>query len=121
MMTEPTNTQNQEYLFDAEGCYITELSNTPNDPEVSIAKARVTPGVTTTWHQLTGVTERYCILSGTGMVEVGDAAPRAVTTGDVVIIPPLTRQRIGNHGTTDLIFLAICNPRFTPECYESVL
>jgi len=31
------------------------------------------------------------------------------------------RQRISNIGTNDLIFLAICNPRFTPECYESLI
>ena len=120
-MTTSTKTNHQEYLFIAEGCYITELSNTPDDPAVSIAKARVKPNVTTTWHQLTGVTERYCILEGSGVVEIGDEAPRNVSIGDVVIIPPKTRQRISNHGNTDLIFLAICNPRFTPECYESIV
>jgi mannose-6-phosphate isomerase-like protein (cupin superfamily) len=113
--------KNQEYLFDAEGCYITELSNSPADPAVSIAKARVEPNVTTTWHRLTGVTERYCILEGNGVVEVGDEAPKNVSVGDVVIIPPMTRQRISNIGQTDLIFLAICSPRFTPECYESII
>lgn len=120
MQNMPTD-QNQEYLFIAEGCYITELSNTPNDPDVSIAKARVEPNVTTTWHQLKAVTERYCILEGFGVVEIGDETPRKVTVGDVVIIPPMTRQRISNNGKTDLIFLAICNPRFTPECYESIV
>ena len=119
-MSESTKT-NQEYLFTAEGCYITELSNTPADPEVSIAKARVEPNVTTTWHHLKAVTERYCILEGSGMVEIGDAAPKSVSVGDVVVIPPMVRQRISNTGNSDLIFLAICNPRFTPECYESIV
>lgn len=116
-----TITKKQEYLFTAEGCYITELSNTPSDPNVSIARARVEPNITTTWHRLKGVTERYCILEGTGVVEIGDAPPQNVVTGDVIIIPPLVRQRISNTGETDLIFLAICNPRFTPACYESVV
>jgi len=115
------NTAPQEYLFTAEGCYITELSNTVADPEVSVAQARVEPDVTTTWHRLKGVTERYCIISGTGLVEIGDDAPRQVQAGDVVIIPPMVRQRIRNTGNNDLIFLAICNPRFTPECYESIV
>jgi hypothetical protein len=35
-----------EYFF-AEGCHILELSNTPEDPDVSIARARVAPGVIT--------------------------------------------------------------------------
>ena len=33
----------QEYYF-KEGCFINELSNAPEDPEVSIARARVEPG-----------------------------------------------------------------------------
>jgi len=111
----------QEYLFTAEGCYISELSNTPADPEVSIAQARVEPNVTTTWHRLKGVTERYCILEGIGIVEIGDEPAKQVSAGDVIIIPPMVRQRISNRGKTDLIFLAICNPRFTPECYESLV
>ena len=41
----------QEYFFD-EGCFILELSNTPADADVSIARARVKPGVTTHLHRL---------------------------------------------------------------------
>ena len=33
-----------EYYFD-EGCFILELSNSAADPDVSIARARVKPGV----------------------------------------------------------------------------
>lgn len=120
-MSAFSKSNNEEYLFTAEGCYITELSNTPADPTVSIAKARVEPNVTTTWHRLKGVTERYCIVEGLAIVEIGDEPPKKVTVGDVVIIPPMTCQRIKNTGKTDLIFLAICNPRFTPECYESIV
>ena len=38
-----------EYFFD-EGCYITEVSNSDDDQQLSIARARVAPGVTTRWH-----------------------------------------------------------------------
>jgi hypothetical protein len=48
--------------YTEERCYITELSNTPNDPDVSIARARVLPGVTTRWHRLRATTERYLML-----------------------------------------------------------
>jgi len=115
-----TDIAGEEYLFAAEGCYITELSNTPEDPAVSIARARVEPGVTTAWHRLKDVTERYCILYGTGAAEIGDNPPKDVGPGDVVVIPPMQQQRITNTGKEDLIFLAICNPRFTEACYESV-
>ena len=108
-----------EYFFAAEGCYITELSNSEVDADLSIARARVKPGVTTSWHRLKNTTERYCILSGIGMVELGDATQRKVCSGDVVLIPPMQRQRITNIGKQDLIFFAICTPRFARHNYEN--
>ena len=103
-----------------EGCFITELSNSAADPEVSIARARVPPGVTTRWHRVKNTVERYVILEGTGRVEVGTRAPEDVRPGDVVLIPRSERQRITNPGSVDLIFLAICTPRFLPEAYEDI-
>ncbi len=109
----------EEYLS-AEGCYIRELSNNPLDDAVSIARARVAPGNTTRWHRLSGITERYVIVSGSGSVELGKLPPRTVGEGDVVIIPPLLPQRITNTGVSDLIFLAICTPRFEWAAYEDI-
>jgi mannose-6-phosphate isomerase-like protein (cupin superfamily) len=103
-----------------EQCYITELSNIAADPDASIARARVSPGITTRWHRLNGITERYVIVEGTGIVEVGNLSPKKVESGDVVLIPPACRQRITNIGTQDLIFLAICTPRFRQETYEDI-
>ena len=107
-------------LYTPEGCYINELSNTDADPEVSIARARVRPGVTTRWHRLVGITERYVVISGAGRVEVGDLPAQSVAAGDVVRIPPGCRQRITSERDEDLIFLAVCTPRFRPEAYEDV-
>ncbi|GAB1411102.1 hypothetical protein MASR1M90_22560 [Desulfovibrionales bacterium] len=101
-------------------CYITELANTPHDADISIARARVAPGVTTRWHALAGITERYVILSGQGGVEIGDAPPTSMSPCDVAVIPSDTRQRITNTGTADLIFLALCSPRIRPECYQDL-
>jgi mannose-6-phosphate isomerase-like protein (cupin superfamily) len=105
-----------EYYF-REGCFINELSNGEHDPDVSLARARVEPGRTTTWHALARTTERYLILEGQGLVEVGNLPPALVGPGDVVVIPPESRQRITNTGPLDLIFLAICSPRFAPQNY----
>lgn len=107
-----------EYWFE-EGCYITELSNTAGDPDASIARARVLPGSTTRWHRLRETTERYVILEGAGLAEVGEEK-RNVEPGDVVLIPPMCRQRIANVGKGDLVFLAVCTPRFRRENYEDV-
>ena len=103
-----------------EGCFIVEVSNSADDPALSIARARVEPGVTTRWHRLAATAERYVILEGSGRVEIGDQPPRDVHPGDVVLIPPQCRQRITNTGASDLIFLAICTPRFADDCYESL-
>ena len=103
-----------------EGCSIVEISNSPDDPHLSIARARVEPGVTTQWHRLAGIAERYVILEGSGRVEIGDRPPEDVHPGDVVLIPPTCRQRITNTGTADLVFLALCTPRFEQNYYEAL-
>lgn len=109
-----------EYYFESEGCYITELSNSPEDPALSIAKARVQPGVSTAWHCLKGTTERYCILAGSGLAEIGREPGCVVSVGDVLTIPPGVRQRITNTGAEDLIFLALCTPRFLLDNYQAL-
>ena len=103
-----------------EACWILGLSNAASDPELSIARARVAPGVTTRWHRLRGTAERYVILQGSGRVEVADLPPAEVGPGDVVLIPPGARQRIANTGAGDLVFLALCTPRFEPDAYEDL-
>jgi len=111
--------QSRERLTE-EQCHILELSNTAGDEAASIARARVAPGVTTRWHRLDGIAERYVILEGSGVVEVSDLPAQQVRAGDVVIIPPGERQRIHNNGAKDLLFLAICTPRFRWEAYEDI-
>jgi len=106
-----------EYYF-REGCFITEWSNGPADPGCSIARARVEPGVTTRWHRLHNTTERYVILQGTGIADIENQDSRHLQTGDVLIIPPAHAQRITNTGSQDLIFMAVCTPRFVPENYS---
>lgn len=108
----------QEYYF-KEGCFILEMSNDAADPALSIARARVAPGASTRRHRLAGVTERYVIQSGEGQVEL-DGVATPVASGSVVRIPAGVSQRITNTGEQDLIFLALCTPRFTPACYEDL-
>lgn len=109
----------KEYFTD-ESCFILEVSNSADDETCSIARARVAPGVTTRWHRVRDTAERYVILQGRGRVEVADLAPQEVGSGDVVLIPPSARQRITNLGQGDLVFLAICTPRFRSDAYENL-
>lgn len=107
-------------FYTQERCWITELSNSADDELLSIARARVEPGVTTCWHRVRGTVERYVMLEGEGRVEVGKQAPRVVRAGDVVIIPADCPQRIANIGACDLVFLAVCTPRFRQAAYEDL-
>src|SRR5690606_33993631 len=95
-----------------------EIGNSSDDPDVSIARARVAPGRSTCWHHLDGIFERYLVTEGYGTVEIGGLQPTTVRVGDLVLIPPGVRQRITNDGDTDLVFYVICSPRFRPEHYR---
>ena len=105
-------------FYTPERCYILEMSNSDADEALSIARARVEPGITTAFHRVKDTAERYVILSGEGRVQIGDESPEDVGTGDIVLIPPAVEQRITNTGSHDLIFLALCTPRFRLENYE---
>jgi len=108
-----------EYYF-AEGCFITEQHNTEDDPAVSVARARVEPGRTTRWHRLENIVERYLMVEGIGQVEIAAEEPREVHPGDAILIPAECRQRITNTGTVDLVFLAVCTPRFVVSAYQDL-
>ena len=100
-----------------ENCFILEVSNDAQDPDTSIARARVRPGATTAWHRLEGIVERYIIVRGKGRVEIGDLPPAIVSEGDVVLIPANVPQRITNVGDEDLVFFCVCTPRFVQNAY----
>jgi mannose-6-phosphate isomerase-like protein (cupin superfamily) len=103
-----------------ERCQILELQNFPADPACSIAQARVAPHTTTRWHRLSGITERYVILAGSGQVEIGREPATPIGPLDVVHIPPEVPQRITNTGSTDLVFLCVCTPRFVQDAYTDI-
>ena len=102
-----------------ERCFILEMSNAASDEALSIARARVEPGVTTQLHTLS-VHEVYVIEEGNGLMSVGDLAPFIIGPGDTVSISKHTPQCVQNPGDDDLVFLCICTPRFSHKCYTSL-
>ena len=102
-----------------ERCFITELMNSAKEPEVSLARARVEPGVTTELHSLS-VSEWYIVEVGEGLMRVADREPVVVCPRDVVAVEKNAAQQITNTGKSDLVFLCVCVPRFSPECYTSL-
>lgn len=103
-----------------ERCEILETWNRDDDPAVSIARARVAPGVTTRWHRLRGIAERYLVIAGRGRVELGSLPSELLGPGELAYIPPGVAQRISNAGPDDLVFLAICTPRFRRDAYQDI-
>jgi len=114
-----SNKEIPDEVWTTERCYIAELLNHEQTPEVSIARTRIEPGVTTQLHSLS-VAEWYVIETGTGLMTVGNEPLRRVGVGDVVAIPRGLAQKIRNDGDCDLIFLCVCTPRFLQECYTSL-
>ena len=98
-----------------EGCFIIQRLNEPGVPALSIAQARVSPGVATALHTLSS-DERYLISAGQGLMQLGERQ-LFVRAGDVVNIPKQVAQRIRNIGAGDLVFQCLCTPRFTPAAY----
>lgn len=106
-------------VWTGERCFIAELVNTPAWPELSLARTRVEPGVTTELHAL-DVLEFYVIEQGTGLMRVGDRDPFPVAPGDTVTISQHESQCITNSGSQDLVFLCLCTPRFSQDSYTSL-
>lgn len=114
----PRKRQSRPEFATRERCHITELLNDERWPEVSFARARVEPGVTTERHTL-DVLEWYVIEQGYGELAVGDRPLQRVGPGECIEIAPGCEQRISNTGETDLLFLCVCVPRFVPASYCS--
>ncbi|TVR89253.1 MAG: cupin domain-containing protein [Saprospirales bacterium] len=111
------NEQTENYL--GENCYITELLNSPDLSELSVAVARVLPGEETELHALEGH-EVYYVLQGKGEVFIDGANRGTLEKGDLALIKKDLSQKITNTGTGDLIFLCICSPRFRTEGYRAL-
>ncbi len=98
-------------------CHIVELLNDAASPLLSVARCRVEPGVTTQLHALKEIEETYLIEHGLGEFSDGGDNWRQVSAGDVIKIPTGRAQKIENIGKEDLVFLALCAPRFLPDAY----
>ena len=120
MKTEVLRSTAKDEFETPERCRILEVANDSGDEFASIARATVGVGGATALHSLTGVAERYLIVSGKGRVELGGQAPREVWEGDVVRISPGVSQRIVNIGDGELVFYCICTPPFRQDCYRAL-
>ena len=80
----------------------------------SLAEARVMPGQSTAPHYHRLTEEIYYILSGQGLMTVGEE-DRTVVAGDAIAIPPGAVHTITNVGEEVLTFLCCCAPAYEHE------
>ena len=80
----------------------------------TLAEARLPPGAATTPHHHVETEEIYYVLSGEGLMRVGDQT-RPVGPGDAVAIPPGASHQISNTGPGVLKFLCCCAPGYEHE------
>jgi mannose-6-phosphate isomerase-like protein (cupin superfamily) len=85
----------------------------------SVAHAEVPVGEATLPHVLHESTELYYILEGIGEMHI-DREQAPVHAGQIVHIPPGTRQFIRNTGRESLVFLCIVAPKWQAADEELV-
>ncbi len=80
----------------------------------SVAQVLLPPGKASRRHHHPVAEESYFILAGQARLEL-DGATAHLRPGDAVAIPSGAVHQIHNEGDTDLIFLAVCVPAWTPD------
>jgi mannose-6-phosphate isomerase-like protein (cupin superfamily) len=105
-----------------------EVVNTPHGSEIrplidrttsgitqcSLAEETLPPGCAVTPHYHRQTEEIYYVVSGEGLMTVGDAA-RQVRGGDAVYIPPGLRHSLKNTGSEPIKLILVCGPAFSYE------
>ena len=83
----------------------------------SFAEATVAPGAETGLHRHRKTEEIYYIVSGTGVMHLGDTT-FDVEAGDTIAIAPGTPHCIRNTGETALRILCACSPPYAHDDTE---
>ncbi|WP_407356916.1 cupin domain-containing protein [Methanolobus sp. WCC5] len=78
----------------------------------SLAEATVPAGSSTLLHIHNLSEEIYHVISGTGLLTLGDE-DIIVQTGDSICIPPKTPHNIKNTGRCELRILCCCSPAYS--------
>ena len=79
--------------------------------QCSLAEETLPPGKTVAPHHHEVLEEIYYILSGSGMMTVGDES-QAVGAGDAIYIPKNNVHSLTNTGDEEMKLLLVCGPAF---------
>jgi len=82
--------------------------------QCSLAEELLPPGCTVTPHHHDLIEEVYYVLSGSGLMTVGDES-RQLSAGDAVFIPRNHRHTLKNTGAAPMRIILVCGPAFFYE------
>jgi len=113
-----------DYFKALDNTTICELLHPKNEEgglkiDYSIAHAILKAGESSLVHKLKNSAEVYYILDGEGIMYIDDESEE-VKSGQVIYIPPNSKQHIENTGKGELKFLAIVYPMWNEENEELV-
>ena len=79
--------------------------------QCSLAEEMLPPGCAVTPHHHREIEEIYYIVSGRGLMTVGDET-REVEAGDAIYIPRSHRHSLENNGAEPIKLILVCGPAF---------
>jgi mannose-6-phosphate isomerase-like protein (cupin superfamily) len=111
-----TNRQHSRVINTGHGSEIRPLIDrtTSEITQCSLAEETLPPGCAVTPHRHRQIEEIYYILSGRGLMTVGDET-REIGPGDAVYIPRGNRHTLENTGTDPIKLILVCGPAFFYE------
>jgi mannose-6-phosphate isomerase-like protein (cupin superfamily) len=107
------NRKDSSILHTPHGSEIRPLIDRTTAPisQCSLAEETLPPGKTVTPHYHEMLEEIYFILSGAGVMTIGDET-QAVSAGDAIYIPKLHQHSLTNTGNEAMKILLVCGPAF---------
>ena len=116
--------QNCEYFEAMDKTILCELLHPDREDgdfkmDLSVAHAILKPLDSSIPHKLKNSVEIYYILQGKGIMHI-DEEMEEVKSGQIVYIPPNSKQYLENTGNEELKFLCIVNPKWHEEDEELV-
>lgn len=110
------NQTNSTKIIGNEGAIIYDVLNpkhVENRIHYSIAYVILSHGKSTLLHMMK-TSEVYCILEGKGILHIDNESSN-VQVGDVIFVPPNSKQYVENIGSHDLKFLCIVDPAWKKD------
>ncbi|HYE72721.1 MAG TPA: cupin domain-containing protein [Blastocatellia bacterium] len=107
------NLKNARILRTPHGSEIRPLIDRTTSPitQCSLAEETLPPGHSVTPHHHEVLEEIYYILSGNGVIRIGDEE-QSVIAGDAIYIPRNHRHTLTNTGNEPMKILLVCGPAF---------